>query len=65
MVFLARLLMLLAVVALLLGTVSRYLAINLLPIGAPLTWLRMAGLLLLFAVTLLLDQILVRLQAKE
>ncbi len=65
MVFLARLAILLAVVSLILGTVSRYLEIDLLPIGAPLTWLRLAGVLLLFALALLLDQVLTHLQTKD
>jgi hypothetical protein len=64
MVGFCRFLIVLAVVALILGTLARYLNLYLLPIGAPLTWLRLSGLLLLFAIALLLDQVVARLPAK-
>lgn len=63
MVFLARLAILLALLALILGTMARYPETNLLPVAA-LTWLRLTGVLLLFALALLLDQVVTHLQSK-
>lgn len=64
MVTLSRLLIVLALVALMLGSLARYMNVEVLPIGAPLTYLRLSGLLLLFAIALLLDQAVSRLSAK-
>jgi hypothetical protein len=60
-----RLLILLAVVALALGVVEDYVGFQVLPIGAPLTWLRISGLLLLFALAIMLDELITRLSVKR
>ncbi len=64
MVTLSRLLIALAAVVLVLGSLARYANLELLPVGAPLTYVRLSGLLLLFALALLLDQAVMRLSAK-
>ena len=64
MVVLSRLSLVLAVLALFFGALSRYAGMNPLPIGAAQTWLQLCGLLLLFAIALMADEIVARLKAK-
>jgi hypothetical protein len=60
-----RFLILLAVVALGVGAAQDYLGEQFLPIGAPLTWLRLSGLLLLFAIAFILDEIVTKMDVKK
>jgi hypothetical protein len=60
-----RFLILLAVVAVLVGAAEDYMGFDFLPIGQPLAWLRLSGLLLLFAIALMLDEMITRLAVKR
>jgi hypothetical protein len=60
-----RFLILLAVVALGVGAAVDYLGQQFLPILAPLTWLRLSGLLLLFAIAFMLDEIVTKMEVRK